>query len=224
MQELEESFKLKRGGKVQHKRGILIVLAGLMGLAMASTSALANTTATNASTVSPTLQVSVTVQKAISLTLSTDTQCTISPGAAPPDYTMNFGTVDALAINAPSCGAKYAPTTPGTSNAVYYSNYNLTPTFTNQANTTASITAYVSTNFASLTNVTIVQSNSAPSGIGSFSAMSTNSGSQTSVGTSLANGTAITRYIGVSIAPTNSTSATVTGTDSATVTYTMTVP
>ena len=35
---------------------------------------------------------------------------------------------------------------------------------------------------------------------------------------------AITRYIGVSIAPTNSTSATVTGTDSATVSYTMTVP
>jgi len=205
-------------------RGIPVVLALLTLLALASTSAFANTSATNASTVSPTLVVSVTVQKAISLTLSTGTQCVISPGAAPPDYTMNFGTVDALAINPASCGSKYAPTTPGTTSAVYYSNYNLTPTFTNQAATTATITAYVSTNFASLTNVSIVQSNAAPAGIGSFSAMSTSSSAQTSVGTTLANATAITRYIGVSIAPTNSTSAAVTGSDSATVTYTMTVP
>ncbi len=200
---------------------IAIVLALL---ALASTSAFANTSATNANTVSPTLQVSVTVQKAISLTLSTGSQCVISAGAAPPDYTMNFGNVDALAINNGSCGSKFAPTTPGSTNAAYYSDYRLTPTFTNQSATTASITAYVSTNFASLTNVSIVQSNGAPAAITSLTAMSTNSGAQTSVGTGLANGTAITRYIGVSVAPTNSTSATVTGSDSATVTYTLTVP
>jgi hypothetical protein len=205
-------------------RILLLALGLLTALALVSTSAFANTSATNTNTVTPTLQMSVTVQKAISLTLSTSTQCTISAGAAPPDYTMNFGTVDALAINAASCGSKFAPTTPGTTNAVYYSNYSLTPTFTNQANTTASITAYVSTNFASLTNVSIVQSNSTPAAIGDLTAMSTNSGAQTSVGSSLASAAAITRYIGVSIAPTNSTSATVTGTDSATVSYTMTVP
>ncbi len=201
-----------------------IALVAVLVVALSALPALAGTEATNTNTVSPTLRVDVTVQKAIRLTLSTGTQCTIAAGAAPPDYTMNFGNVDALAINNGSCGSKFAPATPGSTNAVYYSDYHLTPTFTNQSSTTASITAYVSSNFGSLTNVSIVQSNSAPAAIGDLTAMSTNSASQTAVGAGLANAVAITRYIGVSIAPTNSGVATVTGSDSATLTYTMTVP
>ena len=46
---------------------------------------------------------------------------------------MNFGTVDALGINAGNCN-KFAPTTPGTTNAIYWSDYNLNPVFTSQTN------------------------------------------------------------------------------------------
>jgi hypothetical protein len=187
-----------------------------------ATSSFAATTATNATTVSPTLQITVTVQKAIQLTLSTGTGCTVTPAS---DYSMTFGNVDALAINNGACGSKYAPTTPGTTPAAYYTDYKLTPVFTNQTSTSASVTAYVSTNFPTLNNVlTVVQSNAAPASIASLTAMSTASGAPTSIGTALASGAAITRYIGVTVAPTNSGASTVSGTDSATITYTMTVP
>jgi hypothetical protein len=182
------------------------------------------TDAVNASSVSPTLQVSVTVQKAIRLTLSTGTSGTTCTVNAASDYSMNFGNVDALGINTP-CGSKFDPTTPGTTPSAYYTDYRLTPTFTNQAGTSATITAYVSANFATLNSVlSVVQANSAPGAIGALTAMSTASGSPTSVGTALASGTAVTRYLGVQVQPTNSSSATVSGSDSATITYTMTVP
>jgi len=51
--------------------------------------------------------------------------------------------------------------------------------------------------------------------------MSTNAGAQTSVATNAVSGTALTRYIGVSVAPTNA--AGLTGADAATITYTLTV-
>jgi hypothetical protein len=160
--------------------------------------------------------------KAIRLTLSTGTSGTTCAVNTASDYSMNFGNVDALAINTP-CGAKFAPTSPGTSAAAYYTDYQLTPTFTNQAGTSATVTAYVSTNFATLSSVlSVVQANSAPANILALPAMATSVGSQTSVGTGLANATAVTRYVGVAVQPTNG--ATVSGSDSATVTYTMTIP
>ena len=197
-------------------------LVALIGL---STPALAATSAVNASTVSPTLVVSVTVQKAIGLTLSqgpSGSACTVTAAS---DYSMSFGNIDALGINTPTCGAKFDPTTPGSSPAAYYTDYRLTPQFTNQASTTSTVTAYVSTNFATLSNVlSVVQASAAPGNIGALSAMSTNAGSPTSIGTSLASGTAITRYIGVTVQPTNSNLVAVSGSDTATITYTMTVP
>lgn len=202
----------------------LVLLLSLATLALSAGAAQAATDAVNATSVAPTLQVTVTVQKALRLTLSTGssgTTCSVTSGS---DFSMNFGTVDALGINTP-CGAKFDPTTPGVTPAVYYTDYKLTPMFTNQAGTSATVTAYVSSNFATLNNVlSIVQANSAPGSIGALTAMSTNSGSPTSVGSSLASGTAITRYLGVQVQPTNSGSTTVSGTDSATITYTMTVP
>lgn len=175
--------------------------------------------ATNANTVSSTLQVKANVQKTVQLTLSTGTGCAVSAGGST-DYVVDFGTVDALAINNGSCGSKFAPTTPGTTNAVYYTDYKLIPTFTSQAVSTNTITAYVSSNF-SLANLSIVQANSTPSLVTDLTAMSTNAGAQTSVATNVTNGSAITRYVGVSVAPTNG--AGLTGNSSATVTYTLTV-
>ena len=181
--------------------------------------AFAATSAVNTNTVSPTLVVNVTVQKAIQLTLATGTECTVNAGGGG-DYNISFGNVDALAINTPSCGSKFAPTTPGSTNAVYYSDYTVTPTFTSQSVSTNTLTAYVSSTF-SKANLSIVQANAAPAGIGNLTAMSTNSGSQTSLASNATSGTALTRYVGVSVAPTNG--AGLTGADSATITYTLTV-
>jgi hypothetical protein len=136
---------------------------------------------------------------------------------------MSFGTVDALAINNGGCGSKYTPAQTG-SDAVYYTDYQLKPVYTSQPNTTnPTITAYVSTNFAAA-NIKIVRdtanSASAPAA-GGFSAMSTNSGSPDSLATAVASGTPLTRYIGVDI--NNSNGSALTGAQSATVTFTLTV-
>ncbi len=165
------------------------------------------------------MKITVTVLSAIQLTLATGTACSVTGGSGT-DYAIAFGNVDALAITTPACGSKYTPTTPGSTNAVYYSDYTITPMFTSQSVSTNTITAYVSTNFAKAT-LSVVQAGSAPSGIGSLTAMSTSSGSQTSIATNATSGTAITRYVGVSIAPTNG--ASVSGADSAVITYTLTV-
>jgi hypothetical protein len=180
------------------------------------TPAFASTSAANTNTISPTLVVNVTVQKAISLMLASGSGCTVSAAS---DYSVSFGTVDALAINN-SCGSKFAPTTPGSTNAVYYTDYQVTPVFTSQSVTTNTLTAYVSSTF-SKANLSIVQATSTPSAIGDLSALSTSSSSPTTLATNAASATAVTRYIGVSVGPTNG--AGLTGSDSATITYTLTV-
>jgi len=204
----------------RYLRFMSVSLVALVGL---SSPAFASTDAVNASTVSPTLAVSATVQKALRLTLSQGASGTACAVTTASDYSMTFGNVDALGINTPTCGAKFDPTTPGTTPSAYYTDYKLTPVFTNQTSTTSTITAYVSSNFATLSSILgVVQASSAPGNIAALTAMSTSSGSQTSIGTSLASGTAITRYLGVTVQPTNG--ATVSGSDTATITYTMTAP
>ena len=187
--------------------------AGIAAPAWAATSAV------NTNTVSPTLVVNVTVQKAIQLTLATGSQCVVNAGGGG-DYNISLGNVDALAINAATCGSKFAPTTPGASNAVYYTDYTITPAFTSQSVATNTLTAYVSTAFAKA-NLSVAQSTAAPAVIADLTAMSTNAGAQTSLAANAVSGTALTRYVGVSIAPTNG--AGLTGVDSATITYTLTV-
>jgi len=204
----------------RYLRFMSVSLVALVGL---SSPAFASTDAVNASTFSPTLAVSATVQKALRLTLSQGASGTACAVTTASDYSMTFGNVDALGINTPTCGAKFDPTTPGTTPSAYYTDYKLTPVFTNQTSTTSTITAYVSSNFATLSSILgVVQASSAPGNIAALTAMSTSSGSQTSIGTSLASGTAITRYLGVTVQPTNG--ATVSGSDTATITYTMTAP
>lgn len=200
---------------MKHRSAILLAAI----LLLAAMPAFAITQATNTNTIAPTLKVSVTVQSAIQLTLSTGSGCTVNSGGGA-DFNMSFGNVDALGINVPACGNQFAPTTPGVTNAFYYTDYKLTPIFTSQPVSTNTLNAYVSTNFGKA-NLTVVQSNSAPATSAALTAMSTNVAAQTSVGTNLASATAVTRYIGVSIAPTNA--AGLTGADSAIITYTLTV-
>ena len=212
------------------KRTLLAISATL--LMMASTSlSFAATSATNATTVAPTLQVQVTVQKAVSLTLQTGTtaplHCAVAAGGNPPDYTMNFGTVDALGINAGNCN-KFNPAVAGTNDAVYWSDYQLLPVYTSHktfAGTT--ITAQVTTDFAAPHNIFIVRdsANSAavPANAAAMTAMGV--GSADTIGAAgVVSGTALTRYLGVEVTPANNAvTAPLTGAQTATVTFTLTV-
>jgi hypothetical protein len=205
------------------KKYLLIFALGMMAL---STAAFAGTQATNTNTVSPTLQVSATIQKAVRLTLSTGTaavtHCAVVNNGGNPDYTMNFGTVDALGINAGNCNL-FGPTVPGVDSAIYWSDYNLTPIFTGQTTSNNTITAQVTTNFTAA-NASIVRdsanSSTVPTGAAQFTAVGV--ATADTIATNAANGTALTRFIGVAIAPTNG-AGTLTGAQSATVTFTLTV-
>jgi hypothetical protein len=191
-----------------------------------SAAAFAGTQGTNTNTVSPTLQLSINIQKAVRLTLSTGTaavaHCAVVANGGNPDYTMNLGTGDALGINTGNCGL-FGPTNPGVDSAIYWSDYNLTPVFTNQSTTNNTITAQVTTNFTAA-NASIVRdsanSNAVPASAAAFTAMGV--ASADTIATNAANGTALTRFIGVAIAPTNG-AGTLTGAQSATVTFTLTV-
>lgn len=212
------------------KRTSLAILAAL--LTMASTS-FAATQTTNASTISPTLNISATIQDAISLTLQAGSlvgHCVLTPGAGNPDYSMNFGTVDALGVNAGNCKL-FAPTTPGVTPAIYWTDYALTPMYTSQAlalNTVA-ITAQVTTDFSAnpAEGTFIVRdtanSNAVPT-VAGFTKMGVASADTIASGNSAAipSGTAITRYVGVEVTPVNGANA-ITGAKTGTVTYTLTV-
>src|SRR5262249_34168607 len=129
------------------KKFVISVVAMLL---VVTPAVFAGTQGQNTNTVSPTLQISANVQSAIRLTLSTGTStaqhCTVTAGGTT-DYAMNFGTVDALAINAPTCGSVFAPAVPGTDSAIYWSDYRLSPVFTGQSTTNYNIKAQVTTNF-----------------------------------------------------------------------------
>src|SRR5579864_3789643 len=203
------------------KRAVIV----LMAVVLAATAAFAGTQANNTNTVAPTLQLSVNIQSAVRLTLSTGNvaaaHCTVTAGGAT-DYAMDFGTVDALGINTGSCNL-FGPTNPGVDSAIYWSDYQLTPVFTSQSTTNNTITAQVTTNFTAA-NASVVRdsANSAtvPAAASQFTAMGV--GSADTIVTNQASGSATTRFIGVAIAPTNG-AGTLTGAQSATVTFTLTV-
>jgi hypothetical protein len=206
------------------KKYFTIFALGMMAI---STAAFAATTATNTNTVSPTLQISATIQSAVQLTLSTGTaavtHCAVTAGGST-DYAMSFGTVDALGINNGSCN-KFAPTTPGVTNAIYWSDYNLTPVYTSQTATASpTITAKVTTDFAAPHNILVVRdtANAAtvPASAASFTAVST--GVPDTIVSPAPSGTVQTRYIGVAVTPANGPTV-LTGAQSATVTFTLTV-
>ena len=205
------------------KKFVISVIAMLLVITPA---VFAGTQGTNTNTVSPTLQVSINIQKAVRLTLSTGTaavaHCAVVNNGGNPDYTMNFGTGDALGINAGNCNL-FGPANPGVDSAIYWSDYNLTPVFTNQSTTNNTITAQVTTNFTAA-NASIVRdsanSNAVPPNAAAFTAMGV--ASADTIATNAANATALTRFIGVAIAPTNG-AGTLTGAQAATVTFTLTV-
>jgi hypothetical protein len=202
-----------------------LVLLGIVAIAPSAYAQNTPKTATGTNTVSATLAVKATLAKAVQLTLNTGSGCTVSNGGGG-DFSLDFGTVDALGISTGCAGAgagKYTSTAGG-SQAIFYSDYSITPAFTNQGTISGStLSAYVSSAFGQ-SGFSIVQTNTAPSAFADFTAMSTASGAQTDVkgASSIASNTALTRYIGVKVDGTNSN--TPTGSSStAVVTYTLTI-
>ena len=210
----------------QSMKKVLVVVAALV--LATSTGAFAATQAANATSVQPTLQISANIQKAVSLTLKTGTganHCTVAAGGST-DYSMDFGTVDALAISTPTCGNKIAPTVPGTDNAIYWTDYQVVPVFTShQTFSGTTVTAQVKTDFAAPHNIFVVRTSdatqsSAPSVAGDFAAMTV--ASDDTLASSVTSGTALTRFIGVAVKPDNGNTV-LQGNQSATVQFTITV-
>jgi hypothetical protein len=148
-----------------------------------------------------------TLQTAVRLNLATATGgVTISPAS---DYSLGFGNVNALGIG-PGAGLVTVSASGG---IVYATPYNLLPVFSGINTLTCSISVHVSTDF--------VQDSSASGG--PYSAISKNAGAPTSITTTAANRSTTTRYLGLFVSNINGASA-FTGADSATLTYTLTVP
>jgi hypothetical protein len=213
----------------QSMKKVMTIVAAMV--LATSTGAFAATQAANATSVAPTLQIQATIQKAVSLTLATgatagvSAHCAVAVNGAT-DYKMDFGTVDALAINGGNCN-KFAPVTPGTTNAVYWTDYTILPVYTShQAFSGTTVTAQVTTDFAAPHNILVMRSATAtsstvPTTATDFAALST--GSADTIGAAgVVSGTALTRFIGVAVTPANSATA-LQGAQTATVTFTLTV-
>jgi type 1 fimbria pilin len=215
-----------RGEEMTKKLALVLFVAAL------SAAAFANTTANNTNTVSPTLNVTANVQDAVQLTLSTGTvaatHCAVVPGAGT-DYKMDFGTVDALGVNGGNCN-KFAPATPGTSPAVYWSDYNLTPAWSGlTATNSSSITAFTSTAAPAGVNIQVPSTGTdtnttAGLTVATWTTIGNTAGTATPVvsGTVLsgggADGATVSRFLGLSVSPTAAPGAV-----NAVVTFTMTI-
>ncbi len=203
-------------------------LLGFAATLLMSAAAFAGTQASNTNTVSPTLTVNATIQSAVKLTLSTGTlaginHCAITPGSGT-DYAMNFGNVDGVGINAGNCNV-FAPTTAGSTPAIYYTDYTLTPSWSGVTATgTASIKAIAPALETGVTvqvpNTSTDQANTTGLSATTWAPItaSTSVVSGTVLAAANANGAPLTRFLGLSVAPTATS-----GTVSTTVTFTMTI-
>jgi len=154
------------------------------------------------------------LQTAVQLLLATAPGgLTISPAS---DFSMNYGNVNGLGIG-PGAGL----TVVGSAGGVIYSTpYYLQPSFSTFTSTTSSITVYVSTDFA---NPAILNLQDSALSAGPYAAISKIPGTPTSITTTAPSGSSPTRYLGLFVSAANG-AGTFTGADSATLTYTLTVP
>lgn len=163
-----------------------------------------------------TLTVSITVQTAIQLLLAKSGSFQIVTTGGTPDFTANFGNVNALGIG-PAAGLNTLPTGGG---VIYWTPYLITPAFSSFASTKGTIQVYASTTFA---HSALLQLNDSASSAGPYSTISTNIAAQTQISGSAASGSIITRYLGLFVSNINGPTS-YRGGDAATLTYTLTVP
>src|SRR5579864_5408427 len=152
-----------------------------------------------------------TVQDAVRMTLSTATGgLTVTPAA---DYSMNFGNVNGLGIG-PAAGLTTVSVAGG---KVYSTPYLLNPVFTDFTSTTATIKVALTTNFA---HPVILQLDDSGNSGGPFAQITP---AALQITKTAGDRSSITRYLGLFVSNTNGAGA-FTGSDTATLTFTMTVP
>jgi hypothetical protein len=155
-----------------------------------------------------------TIQSAVRLTLGTATGgLAISPGA---DFSMDFGSVNGLGFS-PKAGLTTVAAAGG---VVYSTPYLLQPAFSAFRSTTATIKTFVSSPFA---HPTILILRDAAAGGGPYNNIGTTAGTATQITNTAADRSSVTRFLGLFVSNTNGASA-FQGSDSATLTFTMTVP
>ena len=155
-----------------------------------------------------------TVQNAVQLTLSTATGgVTISTAA---DFAMNFGNVNGLGIG-PGAGLTTVAASGG---VIYGTPYLLNPAFTDFTSTSASLSVYASKVFA---HPAVLHLDDSASGAGPYAAISVTAGAPTAITAAAHDRTSFTRYLGLFVSNVNGATA-FSGTDNATLTFTMTVP
>jgi hypothetical protein len=161
-----------------------------------------------------TLTLTVQSQTAVSLTLGSN------PGGATIatalDYSLDFGNVNALGIG-PGAGFTTSAVAGG---VIYSTSYSINPAFAEFSSTTATISAYVSMDFA---HPTILDLRDASASSGPYSSISNLVGTPTQITATAADRTPMTRYLGLYVSDANGAGA-FTGMDNATLTYTLTVP
>lgn len=155
-----------------------------------------------------------TVQNAVRLTLATATGgLAVTPAS---DFSMNFGNVNGLGFG-PGAGLTTVAAAGG---AIYSTPYLLQPAFTDFTSTTATIKTFVSTNFA---HPAILVLRDAAASAGPYNNIGATAGTATQITNTAADRSSITRFLGLFVSNVNG--ATVfTGSDSATLTFVLTVP
>jgi len=162
---------------------------------------------------------SVTVQTAVQLQLATaPSGLAITATGASPDYQANFGNVNGLGVG-PIAGVTVVPGQVA-GGSLYTSPYLLEPAFSGFSTVNnAIVTVYVNTNFVHSGVLKLYDSGTSSSGYGPIS---TTSGAQTQITNSAGNGVNITRYLGLFVSNVNGAGS-FSGSDTATLTYTITV-
>jgi hypothetical protein len=200
--------------------GLLVANANGAGAVSGTDSAIITFVATdsaNGKTSTVTLNLnspSENIQTAVGFTLASAAGgLSVNPGA---DFSMNFGTVNGIGV-APAAGLTIVPAAGG---AIYSTPYLLQPVFSGFASNTATMTVYVSMDFV---HPAILHLDDSAAAAGPYNAISKSSGAQTSITSTVATNTVLTRYLGLYVSDVNGASA-FTGSDNATLTYTLTVP
>jgi len=138
------------------------------------------------------------------------------------NYIASFGTMNALGVGTPAAGVTVIPLNNG---ALYFTNYGLFVHGGLPAGHTGVVTAFASTNFAHPIALVLEScpSNSTCNSSGQYSAMSTNGAAQTSVilPPGVIKGQTVTAGLAIFVPDNNSANA-FSGTDSATISFTMT--
>lgn len=161
------------------------------------------------------LTINLSAQNAIQFTLATSgAGLTISPAT---DFSAAWGTVNGLGVGTPTSGLTTYSSAGG---AVYETPISLLPVYSSFSSTTCTLSVYVSSNFTH--SSVFILKDTGTSG-GPYTTISLSSATPTSMTTTAASSSTVTRYLGVLVSNLDGVSS-YSGSDNATLTYQMTVP